>query len=221
MQHDKAGDWTDATCASTAQIFLDAAKEQGDTAFNEALYNAGLANQRCKKEPERRRRCSSRSSARIPSSTAPRCSSRSTRSPTPARRTSTRPSTRIREAAVVDAQFKNVEALVEPRDALHQAQQQGRGPGRQDRPGSAPRGSSRARSRSTTATCPPSTSSRSSTSRPRSRRPGATRSGRVRVGSALEGEEGRHAGARARGARLLAGHPQEPEVRARSTTRPG
>lgn len=52
QKHDKANDWTEATCASTAQLFLDAAKEQGDRAFAEAIYNAGLAYQRCAKHAE-------------------------------------------------------------------------------------------------------------------------------------------------------------------------
>ena len=52
VQHDKAGDWNDAACTSTAQLFLDAAKEQGDKSFNEALYDAGLSYQRCKKVNE-------------------------------------------------------------------------------------------------------------------------------------------------------------------------
>ncbi|MCK6592268.1 MAG: hypothetical protein L6Q76_32340, partial [Polyangiaceae bacterium] len=48
-QHDKAGDWNEATCNQTAELFLDAAKEQGGATFSEAIYNAGLAYQRCKK----------------------------------------------------------------------------------------------------------------------------------------------------------------------------
>jgi tetratricopeptide (TPR) repeat protein len=51
-QHDKANDWSDATCTSTAQLFLDAAKEQGDKTFNEAVYDAGVSHQRCKKDNE-------------------------------------------------------------------------------------------------------------------------------------------------------------------------
>src|SRR5689334_1887865 len=36
-QHDKANDWNDAACESTAEMFLDAAKEQGDKEFSEAV----------------------------------------------------------------------------------------------------------------------------------------------------------------------------------------
>ncbi len=51
-QHDKANDWDDAACTSTAQLFLAAAKEQGDKTFNEAVYDAGVAYQRCKKDAD-------------------------------------------------------------------------------------------------------------------------------------------------------------------------
>jgi len=50
--HDEKADWTDATCTSVAQLFLDAAKEQkegANKALPEANYNAGLAYQRCAK----------------------------------------------------------------------------------------------------------------------------------------------------------------------------
>jgi tetratricopeptide (TPR) repeat protein len=52
VAHDKANDWSEATCNSTAQSFLDAAKEQGDKTFAEAIYNAGISYQRCKKHTE-------------------------------------------------------------------------------------------------------------------------------------------------------------------------
>ncbi len=50
--HDKAGDWSEATCKQTAELFLAAAKEQGEKTFAEAIYNAGLAYQRCKMQGE-------------------------------------------------------------------------------------------------------------------------------------------------------------------------
>jgi Tfp pilus assembly protein PilF len=54
--HDKANNWTEAVCASTAESFKQAAEEQKKSAdsktFAEAIYNAGLAYQRCKKDPE-------------------------------------------------------------------------------------------------------------------------------------------------------------------------
>jgi tetratricopeptide (TPR) repeat protein len=45
--HDKAGDWTDDTCTSTAKAFQAAASRNPGGKFPEALYNAGLAYQRC------------------------------------------------------------------------------------------------------------------------------------------------------------------------------
>ncbi len=92
-QHDKAGDWNDATCTSTAALFVEAAKEQGDKTFGEALYNAGLANQRCKKDAEAKA-FFKQVLDKDPKFHRPGRSSRSTPSLTRARRTSTRPSPR-------------------------------------------------------------------------------------------------------------------------------
>jgi len=53
VAHDKANDWNDATCAQVAKLFLDAQSQQkskGD--LPEAIYNAGLAYQRCNKDAE-------------------------------------------------------------------------------------------------------------------------------------------------------------------------
>lgn len=55
VAHDKASDWSDATCTQTAKQFLDAAdKQKSETKrdFPEAIYNAGLAYQRCDKDAE-------------------------------------------------------------------------------------------------------------------------------------------------------------------------
>ncbi len=49
-KHDSANDWAPATCESTAAAFKEAASEQGGKTFYEALYNAGLAQQRCKND---------------------------------------------------------------------------------------------------------------------------------------------------------------------------
>jgi tetratricopeptide (TPR) repeat protein len=55
--HDKKGDWADAACNEVAEQFLSASKAQ-ESATNkklpEALYNAGLAYQRCDKDAEAR-----------------------------------------------------------------------------------------------------------------------------------------------------------------------
>jgi len=53
VAHDKANDWNDATCTQVAKLFLDAQSQQkskGD--LPEAVYNAGLAYQRCNKDAE-------------------------------------------------------------------------------------------------------------------------------------------------------------------------
>ena len=42
-QHDKANDWNDAACDATAEMFLDAATEQGDKEFSEAFDNCNRA----------------------------------------------------------------------------------------------------------------------------------------------------------------------------------
>jgi tetratricopeptide (TPR) repeat protein len=50
VDHDHANDWTDATCKQVAQSFQEASsaqKSDGKGEFPEAIYNAGLAYQRC------------------------------------------------------------------------------------------------------------------------------------------------------------------------------
>jgi hypothetical protein len=47
--HDKKGDWSEASCKDISDKFVNAAKSQTSAtnrAFPEALYNAGLADQR-------------------------------------------------------------------------------------------------------------------------------------------------------------------------------
>lgn len=51
QKHDNANDWTDAECNATAAQFKKANEEQQGTFF-EALYNAGVAHQRCKQDAE-------------------------------------------------------------------------------------------------------------------------------------------------------------------------
>jgi tetratricopeptide (TPR) repeat protein len=110
-QHDKANDWNDATCVATAQLFLDAAKEQGDKQFNEAVYNAGLANQRCKKDAEAKAlfkqvldKDGKFHRAKVQLALYAYAES--------GEKNVDEAIAKIREAAVTDAQFKNVEALV-------------------------------------------------------------------------------------------------------------
>jgi len=45
--HDKAGDWTEATCKDVADRFNAATAQQKDGKFPESVFNAGLAWQRC------------------------------------------------------------------------------------------------------------------------------------------------------------------------------
>jgi len=55
--HDKKGDWAESSCSAVADEFLNASKEQESATgkkLPEALYNAGLAYQRCDKDAEAR-----------------------------------------------------------------------------------------------------------------------------------------------------------------------
>jgi Flp pilus assembly protein TadD len=57
LDHDKKGDWSEASCKSIAEQFTKAAETQTSAtnrAFPEALYNAGLAYQRCGKDSDAR-----------------------------------------------------------------------------------------------------------------------------------------------------------------------
>jgi tetratricopeptide (TPR) repeat protein len=54
--HDKASDWNEQTCASTAQLFTTAAAAQSSGRFPEAQYDAGLAYQRCGNDKEAKAR---------------------------------------------------------------------------------------------------------------------------------------------------------------------
>jgi tetratricopeptide (TPR) repeat protein len=49
---DKAAGWTDDTCARVARGFLDAAREQGDGLGVNAAFNAGVAFERCHKDSD-------------------------------------------------------------------------------------------------------------------------------------------------------------------------
>jgi tetratricopeptide (TPR) repeat protein len=110
-QHDKAGDWSEATCASTAEIFVNASKEQGDRTFSEALYNAGLAYQRCKKATEAKQffkqvldKDPKFHRARVQLALYSFAES--------GEKNIDQAIKEMRQAAITDAQFKNVEALV-------------------------------------------------------------------------------------------------------------
>ncbi len=110
-KHDKAGDWTDATCVATAQLFLDAAKEAGKT-LNEATYNAGLANQRCKKV-EAAKALFKQVLDNDPKFHRAKVQMAMYAFADSGEKNIDEAINTLREAAVVDAQFKNVEALVD------------------------------------------------------------------------------------------------------------
>jgi tetratricopeptide (TPR) repeat protein len=110
-QHDKASDWNKETCASTAQVFVDASKEQGDRTFGEALYNAGLSYQRCKNDTEAKQyfkqvldKDPKFHRARVQLALYAFAES--------GEKNIDQAIGEMRQAAIVDAQFKNVEALV-------------------------------------------------------------------------------------------------------------
>ncbi len=57
LDHDKKGDWAEASCKAVSAKFDDAASDQKSAtnrAFPEAIYNSGLALQRCGKDAEAR-----------------------------------------------------------------------------------------------------------------------------------------------------------------------
>jgi len=109
-QHDKAKDWNEATCTATAEIFLDAAKEQ-EKPFTEALYNAGLSYQRCKKTAEAKAQFQKALDA------DPKFHPAKTQLVMASfyeggEKNIDQTISEMRQTAVVDAQYKNVEALV-------------------------------------------------------------------------------------------------------------
>jgi tetratricopeptide (TPR) repeat protein len=109
-QHDKAKDWAEASCTSTAQLFLDAASEQGKP-FAEAQYNAGLAHLRCKKNAEAKaqfQKALEADSKFHPAKTQLVLMSYYDSG----EKNIDQAITDMRQTAVVDAQYKNVEALV-------------------------------------------------------------------------------------------------------------
>lgn len=66
LEHDKKQDWAEATCSGVAKMFDDAGdKQKSDTGkpFAEALYNAGLAYQRCGKDDQAREKFEAASQA--------------------------------------------------------------------------------------------------------------------------------------------------------------
>ncbi|HVY48520.1 MAG TPA: hypothetical protein VHB21_21675 [Minicystis sp.] len=110
--HDKANDWSDATCTATAQLFLDAAKEQGDRTFSEALYDAGISYQRCKKDTEAKG-LFKQILDKDPKFHRARMQLALYAFAESGERNVDQAIAEMRQAAITDAQFKNVEALVD------------------------------------------------------------------------------------------------------------
>jgi tetratricopeptide (TPR) repeat protein len=110
-QHDKASDWSEATCASTADLFLQAAKEQGDKTFAEAIYNAGLAYQRCKKAGDAKKYFQE-ALQKDPKFHPARVQVALYDFAESGEKNVDKAISEMRQAAIVDAQYKNVEALV-------------------------------------------------------------------------------------------------------------
>jgi tetratricopeptide (TPR) repeat protein len=110
--HDKANDWSDATCTATAQLFLDAAKEQGDKPFNEAVYDAGISYQRCKKSAEAKAQFKAILD-RTPTFHRARMQLALYAFAESGEKNYDQAISEMRQAAITDAQFKNVEALVD------------------------------------------------------------------------------------------------------------
>jgi Tfp pilus assembly protein PilF len=108
-QHDKANDWNEASCTATAQLFLDAADEGGG--FAEAHYNAGLAFQRCKKTAEAKKHFQEAMSKDAKNHRA-RMQLALYKFTEGGERDYDGAIAELRQAAITDAQFKNVEALV-------------------------------------------------------------------------------------------------------------
>ncbi|AKT41633.1 tetratricopeptide repeat protein [Chondromyces crocatus] len=110
-QHDRSNDWNDGACQSTADLFLTAAKEQGDRTFSEALYNAGLAYQRCKKDADAKKTFEE-VLQKDPKFHPARVQVALYNFASSGEKDVDRAIAEMRQAAVVDAQYKNVEALV-------------------------------------------------------------------------------------------------------------
>jgi Tfp pilus assembly protein PilF len=111
VSYDKSNGWNEGTCNSTAQIFIDAAKEQGDKTFSEALYNAGLSYQRCKKAAEAKQQFK-QILDRDPKFHRARMQLALYAFAESGERNIDGAISEMRQAAITDAQFKNVEALV-------------------------------------------------------------------------------------------------------------
>lgn len=110
-KHDKAADWNEATCDETSKIFLDAADEQ-DKKFLEAIYNAGVAWQRCKNDAKAKEFFQQALKA-DPKFHRARVQLAIYAFAESGEKNIDQAITELTQAAIVDAQFKNVEGLVQ------------------------------------------------------------------------------------------------------------
>ena len=110
-KHDKAGDWNEAACDETAKIFLDAADEQ-DKKFIEAIYNAGVAWQRCKNDGKAKEYFK-QALAADPKFHRARVQLAIYGFADSGEKNIDQAISELTQAAIVDAQFKNVEGLVQ------------------------------------------------------------------------------------------------------------
>jgi tetratricopeptide (TPR) repeat protein len=102
--------WNEAACTSTADLFLAAASEHSGPTFGEAHYNAGVAYQRCKKTAEAKEQFQKALSS-DPKFHRARVQLALYGFAESGERNIEQAISEIRQAAIVDAQFKNVEAL--------------------------------------------------------------------------------------------------------------
>jgi tetratricopeptide (TPR) repeat protein len=110
-QHDKARDWNEATCTATAETFLKASDEQGDKTFVEAVYDAGVAYQRCKMDAKAKEHFQKALSA-DPKFHRARVQLALYNYAESGDKGLDQAINELYQAAVVDAKFQNVEALV-------------------------------------------------------------------------------------------------------------
>lgn len=110
-KHDKAGDWNEAACEETAKVFLDAADEQ-DKKFLEAVYNAGVAWQRCKNDAKAKEYFQQALKA-DPKFHRARVQLAIYAFAESGEKNIDQAIAELTQAAIVDAQFKNVEGLVQ------------------------------------------------------------------------------------------------------------
>lgn len=110
-KHDKAGDWNEATCGETAKIFLDAADEQ-DKKFLEAIYNAGVSWQRCKNDAKAKEYFQQALKTE-PKFHRARVQLAIYAFAESGEKNIDQAISELTQAAIVDAQFKNVEGLVQ------------------------------------------------------------------------------------------------------------